>query len=147
MSENLVLGTHVVGFLPSKAKEGNQKIATNDTDAGFGSTITVPGYPFPLHQISNIYLSKGYRVVYGAESAPGKTVKARLFRNIEDADASRQPQESISIELLTVVDRDLIYERCGKNHNSIVEFWNSSVKSASQSTQILSKGQPDTADC
>jgi len=62
-----------------------------------------------------IYLSEGYRVVYGAESARDKTVKDRLFRNIEDAHSSRQIRERISNGLLTVVDRDLIYERCGES--------------------------------
>ena len=50
---------------------------------------------------------------------------------------------------LTIIDRDWIYEQCGKNHDSIVEFWNSRVKRANERTQILSKGTmlfsaPDT---
>lgn len=80
-----------MGFLPSKAQGGNEKIATKDIDAGgFGSLVYSP-----LHQISNIYLSEGYRVVYGAESARDKTVKDRLFRNIEDAHSSRQIRENL----------------------------------------------------
>lgn len=88
MSENLLLGSHIVGFSPSKAKECSQRVKTqnNDDDSG-------PDYE-PLHQISNMYLSKGYLVVYGAESARDETAKDRLFGNIENADASKQRESA-----------------------------------------------------
>lgn len=144
MSENLLLGSHIVGFSPSKPKQRNQRVKTQVNDENIGSTDFKP-----LHQISNLFLSKGYLVVYGAESARNETAKDHLFGNIENAGASKQPRDGISNGSLTIIDRDWIYEQCGKNHESIVKFWNSSVKRANKRPQILSKGTilfsaPDT---
>lgn len=144
MSENLLLGSHMVGFSSCKSKESSQRLKTQIDDDDIGSS----DYNL-LHQISNAYLSKGYLVVYGAESAGDETTKDRLFGNIENAGTSEQPLDSISNGLLTIIDRNWIYEQCGKNHEAIVKFWNSSVKGANQRSQILSKGTilfsaPDT---
>jgi hypothetical protein len=144
MSENLLLGSHIVGFSPSMPEESSQTVKTkvNDDD------IESPDFK-PLHQISNMCLSKGYLVVYGAESARDETAKDRLFGNIENAGALKQSRDSISNGLLTIIDRNRIYEECGKNHEPIVKFWNSSIKKANERPQILSKGTilfsaPDT---
>src|SRR5690242_10757837 len=141
MSENLLLGSHMVGFSSCKSKESSQRLKTQIDDDDIGSS----DYNL-LHQISNACLSKGYLVVYGAESARDETAKDRLFEN---AGTSEQPLDSISNGLLRIIDRNWIYEQCGKNHEEIVKFWNSSVKGANQRSQILSKGTilfsaPDT---
>lgn len=142
MSENLLLGNHIVGF-SSGPKESNQRVETqvNDDD------IDSPDFE-PLHQLSSMCLLKGYLVLYGAESARDEAAKDRLFGNIENAGASTLPRDSIS-NGLTIIDRNWIYEQCGKNHESIVKFWNSSIKRANERPQILSKGTilfsaPDT---
>ena len=130
MSENLLLGNHIVGFSPSIPKGSNQRVKTQVNDDDIGS----PDYK-PLRQISNTCLSKGYIVVYGAESARDETAKDHLFGNIENAGTSKQPRHSVSNGLLTIIDRNRIYEECGKNHESIVKFWNSSVKRATNFVQ------------
>ena len=142
MSENLLLGSHIVGFY-SGPKESNQRVKTQVTDDDSDS----PDFK-PLHQLSNMCLSKGYLVVYGDESARDETSKDRLFGNIENAGASTLPRDSISSRL-TIIDRNSVYEQCGKNHESIVKFWNSNIKRANERHQILPKGTilfsaPDT---
>jgi hypothetical protein len=137
-------GSHIVGFSPSKLKENSQRVKTHVNYADIGG----PDYR-PLHQISDMCLSKGYLVVYGAESAQDETAKDRLIGNIENAGALKEPWDNISNGLLTIFDRDWIYEQCGRNHDSIVKFWNSNVKRANARHQILSKGTmlfsaPDT---
>ena len=90
--------------------------------------------------MANRWLSNDYAVIYGAEHGTNGSSGNGVIHNIENIRNSKQARDNISREFLTVVDRDEIYEKCGANHNAIIEFWNSSLAIAAEKTKGKSKG-------
>jgi hypothetical protein len=137
MPNNIVLQSHIVGFSPTNHTKESKKMdfqESNDSGGGAGELSYMP-----LHKLANICLSNDYSVLYGAESAPDEAAKERIFGGIENTSKSKLVHDKISNGSLTIVDIDSIHEQCGVNYDSLVEFWNSSVKLADERPQI-SKG-------
>src|SRR5919198_1231589 len=88
----------------------------------------------PLYEISNAYLSNGYGVLYGAESIPNETAKAKVVENIQSATNTEEAQINISKGLLTVVNADLMYKE-NANSRDILDFWYSNVSKIQRKLQ------------
>ena len=88
----------------------------------------------PLYEISNAYLSNGYSVLYGAESIPNETAKAKVVENIQSATNTEEAQFNISKGLLTVVNADLMYKE-NANSRDILDFWYSNVSKIQRKLQ------------
>jgi len=92
----------------------------------------------PLYEMCNTYLSNGYSVIYGSESIPNKFAEEKVFENIINVNS--EVQNYLSKGFLTVVNRDSIYEECGADYRSIVNFWNSNVNSIQKKLDGKTKG-------
>jgi hypothetical protein len=94
----------------------------------------------PLYEISNMWLSNGFSVLYGAETFTDGSGVERVIQDIENVSTSHQARDSISKGFLTVVNSDRIYESCGADYEALVKFWNTGSLEASQRTEGTSKG-------
>ena len=147
MSVKIHLHSHVIGFpyYNGKWKEPRTETQRANRDKNHRYSFTYK----PLYEMCNSYLSNGYSVLYGAESIPNESEEEKVFKNITNVNPTQKVQKYLSSGFLTVVNPDSIYEECGTNYKSIVDFWNSSVDRIQKNLQGKTKGTmiisaPDT---
>jgi len=134
MSFDAYLNSHMAGFPSDEEDRKGLQIENQKHDLqSYSSSYQ------PLYELCNIYLSNGYSVLYGAESVPNKSAKEKVFENIINVN-SGEVQNYLSKGFLTVVNRDSIYEECGADYRSIVNFWNSNVSRIQKELDGKTKG-------
>src|ERR1700758_2939314 len=119
MSFDTYLNNHMVAF--ACYKDGRKNQNQNQKRPIHSHSLQYK----PLYEMCNTYLSNGYSVLYGSESIPNKSAEEKVFENIINVNS--EVQNYLSKGFLTVVNRDSIYEECGADYRSIVNFWNSNV--------------------
>jgi hypothetical protein len=135
MSFGTHLNSHTVAFLSYKdCREGSQIENQNQKHPIHSYSLQYK----PLYEMCNTYLSNGYSVIYGAESIPNKPAEEKVFENIINVNS--EVENYLSKGFLTVVNRDSIYEECGTDHKSIVNFWNSNVNRIQKKLDGKTKG-------
>ena len=132
MSFDAYLNSHMAGFPSDEDNRKGLQIENHDLQS-YSSSYQ------PLYELCNTYLSNGYSVLYGAESVPNKSAEEKVFENIINVN-SGEVQNYLSKGFLTVVNRDSIYEECGADYRSIVNFWNSNVSRIQKELDGKTKG-------
>jgi len=79
-------------------------------------------------------------VLYGAELIANESAQEKVFEDIINVIPTEKVRSCISNGFLTVVNRDSIYEECGADYRSIVNFWNSNVNRIQKKLDGKTKG-------
>jgi hypothetical protein len=133
MSFDAYLNSHMTGFPSAEEYRKASQIKNQKHNLqSYSSSYQ------PLYEMCNTYLSNGYSVLYGPESIPNKSAEEKVFENIINVNS--EVQNYLSKGFLTVVNRDSIYEECGADYRSIVNFWNSNVNRIQKKLDGKTKG-------
>ncbi|HEY7227483.1 MAG TPA: hypothetical protein VH481_05095 [Nitrososphaeraceae archaeon] len=79
-------------------------------------------------------------MLFGAELIANESAQAKVFEDIIKVNPTEKVRSSISKGFLTVVSPISIYEECGADYRSIINFWNSNINRIQKKLDGNTKG-------